>query len=282
MREYELEPEARVRTRKVSRSVLDDVSTWWNGEPNFKVEKAKPEKPFTKQDWDQTLSLVFQPVNISHVEIFGNKPDPEVAMKAVTRLGPATQALQVIAASKREEKNRQNILAPLPAIESARTTLQIIGDHKNAESIWKGAFGIALDTLETVIALPVIDPDSADPPPANGVEQRDHDLLVASVRPTLQRLVETTSHVPGTYWDPRAYTEGNEALSAISAVSHPHLKPAVDAVKRGVEAIATFVKSEDDQWTQASNQLETAMQQLSQQASPYLDEAAAASEEQTK
>ena len=36
---YELEnergkPPAVARTRQVSRSVLDDVSTWWNGEPN--------------------------------------------------------------------------------------------------------------------------------------------------------------------------------------------------------------------------------------------------------
>jgi hypothetical protein len=99
MREHELEPETRLRTRKVSRSVVDDISTWWNGEPNFKAEKAKPEKPFSKQDFDQTLSLVFMPVNVAHTEIFGKQPDPAVAKAASDRLGPAISALQVIAGS---------------------------------------------------------------------------------------------------------------------------------------------------------------------------------------
>jgi len=273
MREYELEPETRLRTRKVSRSVVDDIGTWWSGEPNFKVEKAKPEKPFSKQDLDQTLSLVFMPVNVAHTEIFGKKPDPAVAKAASDRLGPAISALQVIAGSKHDDKNRQNVLAPLTDIQSAQTTLQVMGDHKNAPDVWKGAFAIALDTLETVIALPVIDPDSADAPPANAVEQRDHDLLVASVRPTLQRLVETTAHAPYVTWDPRAYTEGNEALSALGAISHPHLKPAVDAVKRGMDAITTYAKSEEDQVAEASNKLETAMQKLSQLQASYTEEA---------
>jgi hypothetical protein len=280
MMDYELEhergkPPARVRTRQVSRSVLDDVSTWWHGEPNFKVEKAKPEKPFTKQDFDQTLSLVFMPVNVAHTEIFGKKPDPDAAKAASDRLGPAISALQVIATSKRDQRNQQNLLAPLPDLQSAQTTLQVMGDHKNAPDVWKGAFGIALDTLETVIALPVIDPDSADAPPANAVEQRDHDLLVASVRPSLQRLVETTSHAPFVTWDPRSYTEGNEALSALGAISHPHLKPAVDAVKRGMDAITTYAKSEEDQVTEASNKLETVMQKLSQMQAPFLEDVAA-------
>src|SRR5262249_4188061 len=152
--------------------------TWFSGE---KAERQpRPEKPFTKRDFDQVLSLVFMPVNVSHVEIFGKKPDPVAAKAASDQLGPAMSALQVIAGSKRDDKNKQTILGPLPDIQSAQTTLQVIGDHKNAPDIWKGAFGLALDTLETVIALPVIDPDSDDAPPPNAVEQRDHDLLVAS------------------------------------------------------------------------------------------------------
>jgi hypothetical protein len=274
MREHELEPETRLRTRKVSRSVVDDISTWWNGEPNFKVVQEKPEKPFTKQDFDQTLSLVYAPVNLAHLDVFGKKPDPDTCKAAAGRLGPAISALQVIAGSKREDKNKQNILLPIADIQSAQTSLQVMGDPKNAASIWKGAFGIALDTLETVIALPVID-EKADTPPANGVMERDHDLLVASVRPTLQRLVQATSTTPYSSWDPRSYNEGNEALAALSSVSHPHLKPAVDAVKRGMDAITTFAKNLEDQAAEAAGKLEAAMQKLSQQQQPYADEAAA-------
>jgi hypothetical protein len=279
MREYELEPEARLRTRQVSRSVVDDISTWWNGEPNFKVEKVQPEKPFTKQDFDQTMSLVYMPVNLAHLDVFGKRPDPDTCKAAAGRLGPAISALQVIAGSKREDKNKQNILLPLPDIQSAQTSLQVMGDPKNASSIWKGAFGIALDTLETVIALPVIDEKSADPPPANGVTERDHDLLVASVRPTLQRLVQTTSTTPYSSWDPRNYSEGNEALAALGSVSHPHLRPAVDAVKRGMDAITTFAKNLEDQAAEAAGKLESAMQKLSQQQASYVDEVAAQQDE---
>jgi hypothetical protein len=270
-------PPAVARTRQVSRSVLDDVSTWWNGEPNFKVVQEKPEKPFTKQDFDQTMSLVYMPVNLAHLDVFGSRPDPDTCKAAAGRLGPAISALQVIAGTKREDKNKQNILLPLGDIQSAQTSLQVMGDPKNASSVWKGAFGIALDTLETVIGLPVID-EKADPPPANGVMERDHDLLIASVRPTLQRLVQTTSTTPYSSWDPRSYSEGNEALAALSSVSHPHLKPAVDAVKRGMDAITTFAKNLEDQAAEAANKLESAMQKLSQQQASYVDEVAATEE----
>ncbi len=117
MMDYELEhergkPPAVARTRQVSRSVLDDVSSWWNGEPSFKVVQEKPEKPFTKQDFDQTLSLVMMPMNLSHLDVFGKKPDPAVAKAAAGRLGPAISALQVIAGSKRDASNQQHILVP--------------------------------------------------------------------------------------------------------------------------------------------------------------------------
>jgi hypothetical protein len=273
MREYELEPEARVRTRKVSRSVIDDISTWWSG-PEA-VRQPKPEKPFTKQDFDQQLALVFTPVNLSHLDVFGKKPDPATCKAAAARLGPAASALQVIANSKHEPKNQQTILAPLPDIQAAQTTLQVMGDDAKAPEIWHEAFQTALQAIDAAIALPVVDPDSADPPPADAVPQRDHDLLEASVKPTLQRLAKTTSLTPGIDWDPRSYTEGNEALMALGSVSHPKLKPAIDAVQRGVQAITAYMKTLEANVTAASNSLEAAMQKLSQSQIPYVEEATA-------
>ena len=276
MREYELEPEARVRTRTVSRSVVDDISTWWNG-PDA-VRQPKPEKPFTKQDFDQQLALVFTPVSLSHQDIFGKKPDPATCKAAGGRLGPAAAALQVIANAKRDPKHQATILAPLPDIQAAQTTLQVMGDDAKAPDVWHEAFQTALQAVDAVIALPVIDPDSADPPPADGVTQRDHDLLEASVKPTVQRLAKTTSLTPGLDWDPRSYTEGNEALMALGAVSHPKLKPAVDAVQRGIQAITAYIKTLEANVAAVSTSLESAMQKLSQSQVPYVDEVAAESE----
>jgi hypothetical protein len=287
MREYELEPEARVRTRQVSRSVIDDVSSWWKGEPNLKVEKAKPEKPFTRQDWDQTMSLVYMPVSVAHGDIYGKQPEPAASKAAAGRLGPAASALQVIADSKREAKNKEAILAPLPDIQSAQVSLQVMADYDNAPKIWEQAFQQAASMLDAVLALPVYDienqdPDNADPPPADSLTTRDHDLLEQSVKPTLQRLIETTSHVPFSSWDPTSYGEGGETLQALGSLSNPKLKPASDAVVRGMEAIQTYSKSLEDQAKQVSGKLESAMQKISQMQQPYVDEAAAEMEAQAK
>lgn len=289
MMDYELEherdrPPARVRTRQVSRSVIDDIGTWWNGEPNLRVETAKPEKPFTKQDFDQQLALVFQPVSLAHLDIFGKQPDPATCKAAAGRLGPAASALQVIAGGKHDAKNQETILAPLPDIQNAQVSLQVMADYDNAPKLWEEAFHGAASVLDAVLALPVYDPDAqdpanADPPPADSVNKRDHDLLEVSIKASLQRLIETTSHVPFSTWDPRTYTEGDETLIALGSISHPKLKPVVDAVVRGMQAIQTYSKNLDDQVSEVSGKLESAMQKLSQSQLPYVDEAAAQPEQ---
>jgi hypothetical protein len=275
--EHEREPEARLRTRKVSRSVVDDISTWWHGEPNFKVEKVTPEKPVTKQDFDQMMSMVFFPVQLSHQDVYGKAPDAATCKTAGSRLAPAASALQVIANGKRDPKNQQAILTPLPDIQLAQTTLQVMGDDGKAPEIWRDAFQTAMQVVDAVSALQVYDPDAqapdnADPPPADSVTKRDHDLLEASVKPTLQRLVTKTAGVAGLDWDATSYTEGSETLSALSSISHPKLKPAYDAVQRGVQAITAYIKTNEANAVLVSGSLETAMQKISQAQTPYMDE----------
>ena len=104
--------------------------------------------------------------------------------------------------------------------------------------------------------------------------------LVGSRAAAAPRDSLTARRAPYVTWDPRSYTEGNEALSALGSISHPHLKPAADAVKRGVEAITTYAKSFEDQVAEAAGKLEAAMQKLSQQQAPYVDEVAADAAEQ--
>jgi hypothetical protein len=141
-----------------------------------------------------------------------------------------------------------------------------------------------MQVVDAVMALQVYDPDAqdpdnADPPPADSVTKRDHDLLEASVKPTVQRLVTKTAGVAGLDWDATSYTEGNEALMALGSISHPKLKPAIDAVQRGVQAITAYIKTNETNVATVTGSLESAMQKLAQAQIPYVDEVAAEQEE---
>src|SRR3954468_7569135 len=106
MKELEQE-QLRVRARPaVSRSVLHDVSEWWKGDDKVAERAPKPEPAYTKQDWDQSLSLVMMPVQLSHQELFGKQPDVAVAASAAAKLGPAAAALQTMSNSKKDPKNK--------------------------------------------------------------------------------------------------------------------------------------------------------------------------------
>lgn len=269
MREYEQEHLRERAKPTVARSVLDDVSQWWNGSEQVAERAPKPEPAYTKQDFDQSLALVQMPVALSHLELFGKPPDVAVAGSAAARLGPAASALQVMANSKKDPKNQAAMLTPVPDIQAAQTTLQVIAAGEKAQSMWHDAFQYAMAIVDNAVGLPVADPD-ANLKSADDVEQRDHDLLVNSVKPTLQRLQDKTAGAPYVDFDPKAYTEGQEALSAIGAVNIAQLKPALAHINRGMAAIKAFAMSMEEQWNAAIASLEAAQQKLSAQAATYV------------
>jgi hypothetical protein len=272
MREYEQE-QLRVRAKPaVSRSVLDDVSAWWHDDEKVAERAPKPEPPYTKQDFEQSLSLVQMPVALAHLELFGKPPDVAVASSAAAKLGPAAAALQVMANSKKEPKNQAAMLAPVPDIQAAQTTLQVMAAGEKAQAMWQDAFVSAMSVVDSVVALPVADPD-ANIKAGDDIQQRDHDLLVSSVKPTLQRLQNKTAGAPYVDFDPKAYTEGNETLSALGALNIAQLKPAIAHVTKGVAAIKSFAMTMDEQWNAAIASLETAQQKLSAQAASYVETA---------
>ncbi|HEY6886691.1 MAG TPA: hypothetical protein VI300_02890 [Solirubrobacter sp.] len=258
MREYDLE-QPRVRTKPVvSRSVLDDISEWWSGGET--AERApKPEPAVTKQDFEQSLSLVYTPVTLAHDALFGKTPDVAVAGSAAAKLGPAAAALEVLAKTKKDPGNQAAMRAPVADIQTAQTTLQVLAAGDKAPTLWHAPFLNAMSVIDSVVALPV----------ADGIEQRDHDLLLASVKPTVQRLQDKTAGAPYVDFDPKTYTEGQEALSALGAVNIAQLKPAIAHVTKGVQAITAFAKSMQEQWDAAIASLEAAQQKLSQHSASY-------------
>ena len=272
MTEHERE-QLRVRVKPtVSRSVLDDVSEWWKGDQQVAERAPKPEVPYTKQDFDQSLSLVVMPVSLAHDELFGKPPDVAVAGSAAATLGPAAAALQAMANSKKEPKNQAAMLTPVPDIQAAQTTLQVVAAGDKAQAMWQQAFVSAMSVVDSVIALPVADPD-ANLKAGDDIQQRDHDLLASSVKPTLQRLQDKTAGAPYVDFDPKAYTEGQETLSALGALSIVQLKPALAHVTKGVQAIKAFAMSMEEQWNAAVASLESAQQKLSAQAASYVESA---------
>jgi hypothetical protein len=279
MREYEQEQvQARVKPT-VSRSILDDVSEWWDGKPAERT--PKPEPAYTKQDFEQSLALVQMPVQLAHLELFGKPPDVTVAGSAAARLGPAASALQVMANSKKDPKNQAAMLAPVPDIQAAQTTLKVVAAGDKAQALWHEAFQYAMAIVDNCIGLPVADPD-ANLKSGEDVEQRDHDLLVSSVKPTAQRLQDKTAGAPYVDFDPKAFTEGQEALSAIGAVEIAQLKPALVHLNRGLQAIKAFAMSMDEQWNAAIAALESAQQKLSAQSATYIEAVTPLPQEEAK
>jgi hypothetical protein len=281
MREYEQEQlQARVKPT-VSRSILDDVSEWFGGSEKVAERAPKPEPGFTKQDFEQSLALVQMPVALSHQELFGKPPDVTVAGSAAARLGPAASALQVMANSKKDPKNQAAMLAPVPDIQAAQTTLQVVAAGDKAQAMWQQAFVSAMSVVDSVVALPVADPD-ANLKAGDDIQQRDHDLLASSVKPTLQRLQDKTAGAPYVDFDPKAFTEGQEALSAIGAVEIAQLKPALVHLNRGLQAIKAFAMSMDEQWNAAIAALESAQQKLSAQSATYIEATTPLPQEEAK
>jgi hypothetical protein len=209
------------------------------------------------------------PVSLAHIELFGKPPDVTVAGSAAAKLGPAAAALQAMANSKKEAKNKANMLTPVADIQAAQTTLQVVAAGDKAQTLWRDAFASAMSVIDSVVALPVADPD-ANLKATDDIEQRDHDLLVSSVKPTLQRLQDKTAGAPYVDFDPKAYSEGNEAMSALGALNIAQLKPAIAHVTKGVQAIKAFAMSMEEQWNAAIASLEAAQQKLSQQSESYV------------
>jgi hypothetical protein len=276
MKEYELE-QPRVRTRPaVSRSVLDDVSEWFSGKPQERA--PRPEPAYTKQDFEQSLSLVQMPVQIAHLELFGKQPDVAVAASAAAKLGPAASALQTMANSKKDPKNQAAMLTPVPDIQAAQTTLQVLAAGEKAQAMWHDAFQYAMAVVDNAIGLPVADPD-ANLKSDDDVSQRDHDLLVGSIKPTVQRLQDKTAGAPYVDFDPKAFTEGGEAIAALGAVQIVQLKPALAHVNRGIQALKAFAMSMEEQWNAAIASLESAQQKLSAQSEGYVSSVVPPAEE---
>ena len=147
--------------------------------------------------------------------------------------------------------------------------------------MWHEAFQYAMAIVDNAVGMPVADPD-ANLKSADDVEQRDHDLLVSSVKPTVQRLQDKTAGAPYVDFDPKAFTEGQEALSAIGAVNIAPLKPALAHINRGMAAIKAFAMSMEEQWSAAIASLEAAQQKLSAQAATYVTAATPLPEEEAK
>ena len=279
MREFEAaqrEPQPRV----VARSVLDGVSEWWNGSEQTAERNPKPETKFSKQDFDQQIALVGQPIAVALNEIRVGKPDRFKCGAAAARLPGAVNALQTMAAAKKEAGNQANMLAPVADIQAAQTSLQVLGDWMAAPALWKESFAAARAAVDRALSAPVIDPDAAKdapdaaPPPADGVLKADRDKIVNSVIPALERLIIKTSAPPFQTWDPLNYFEADDVLTQLgNCGTVKQLEPARAAVEKGKQAIAAYAGDIQKTLDDAIAKLESAQVKLAESARSFIESA---------
>ena len=133
----------------------------------------------------------------------------------------AVNALQTMAASKKEAANQANMLAPVADIQAAQTSSQVLGDRMEAPALWKESFAAARAAVDQALSVPVADNAAPDP---------DREKIVSGVIPALERLIIETSAPPFQAWDPLNYFEADDALAQIGNVKG--LEAARAAVRR--------------------------------------------------
>ena len=93
------------------------------------------------------------PVALSHLEdCSASHPTSPWPAAAAARLGPAASALQVMANSKKEpEEPGRACSTPVPDIQAAQTTLQVIAAGEKAQSMWHEAFQYAMAIVDNAV-----------------------------------------------------------------------------------------------------------------------------------
>ena len=195
-------------------------------------------------------------------EIRVGKPDRFKCGAAAARLPGAINALQTMAASKKEAGNQQNMLAPMADIQAAQTSLQVLGDWMEAPAVWKEAFAAARAAVDQALSVPVADNAAPDP---------DRERIVSNVIPALERLIIKTSAPPFQAWDPLNYFEADDALAQLGNVKG--LESARAAVERGKQAIAAFAGDIQKTLDGAIAKLESAQVKLAESARSFIESA---------
>jgi hypothetical protein len=223
---------------------------------------------------------VGQPIALALNEIRAQPVDRFKCGAAAARLPGAVNALQAMAASKKEAGNQANMLAPAADIQAAQTSLQVLGDWMTAPALWKDAFAAARAAVDKALAAPTVDPDAAkdapdaSAPPADGVLKADKDKIVNGVIPALERLIIKTSAPPFQAWDPLHFFEADDALAQLGNVAAvKQLEPARAAIERGKQAITAYAGDIQKTLDAAIAHLEAAQVGLAESARSFIESA---------
>ena len=270
----------------LARDFIDDIKGLLGGEQEEAKRVERKEVPVTKQDFEQVLSLVMNPL-IAAEQMLAGEADVAKAKSAIGKVVPAGNALMVIAGTKKEPKNRDNLYKPVDELGLALATLQVMAEPDKAKALWKDHFEKAMTKVDEVLALPIRDESSqgqqgsgdqgqAQPaaPAANADEtitQRDHDLIQVSLKAQLQTLITTTAGEPYQDWDPKVVGADTSIVAAASAFSTRKLLPVRSRLDAGLAAIRAFAMSLNDQQAEAVSKIQSAQVKLSHAMVSYMD-----------
>jgi len=272
-----------VGERAVARDFIDDIKTWWGGDPKEEAKRVeRKEVPITKQDFNQILGLVFAPLSAAEQMLAGDS-DVAKAKAALAKVTASGKSLSIIAETKKEPKNRDNLYTPLNEIGQVASTLAVMSEPDKAQDVWQEQFKKAMTRVDDVLALPIRD-ESGQGQQGDGQQQqqgqpagdpnatltqRDHDLVVAGLKPQLQTLIDTTKGTPYVDWDPKVVAEDHSVSLAAGAFSNRMLLEVGSRVERGLQAIKTFTMSLDGQRDEAVSKLQSAQVKVSLSMESY-------------
>jgi len=265
----------------VARDFIDDIKGFLGGDAQEAKRVERKEVPVTKQDFDQIIGLVTAPLLAAENMLAGDA-DVTKAKLAVGKVTSAGGALMVIAGTKKEAKNRDNLYKPVNELNLARATLEVMAEPDKAKDIWKGHFEKAMTKVDALLALPIRDESSqgqgdaqGQAQPAAGADealtQRDHDLILVSLKGPLQALITTTSGEPYQDWDPKLVGADRSLVLAAGAFTNRKLLGVGVSLDAGLAAIRAFAMSLNEQQAEAVASIQSAQVKVSYAMQSYME-----------
>jgi hypothetical protein len=209
--------------------------------------KAKDDPLATEQDIKQLKAIAVTPLTICIADLTTVDPTtgdvaPDTVVRVESKLRAIGAGIAVIAHSKDDPAQRDRYYEAVDAIRDALTTLEVRSKpYREKSQVWVDALTRALKGLDRVIALPVLKPGATPDYRLELVDmplsQRDHDLLVLSVRPQLDALLKRAK-APD--FRPQEAADDDTVASALTAVDHRGLLTVRGHVHKAQHAMRVF------------------------------------------
>lgn len=223
---------------------------------------AKQEPLATADDVRQLKAIAVKPLNnclfdlTTGVDPSTGDVDVATLVEVREKVREVAAAVAVIGNSKADPAQRDRYWDAVNDLRDALTTIDVrTKPGRQKSQIWLDALTHALTGLDRVMALPVLKPgatpDERLPLIDRPLTQRDHDLLMRSVRPQLEALIKRAKS-PG--FKPKDEANDDTLASMLTAVDHRGLLNVRDDVHKAQHAMRVFTMPDAKTMREAATQ----------------------------